>query len=199
MKLDRMTKLWLRFLKIKVSKNVFIFNTLMASVCMLLFVFGIYTAFSIKTEYSLKQFYPKSHPLLAQEDRLRSLFQFNKDLSIFLVLKNPSASSWLEEKNFFVLKQIHTSFQESADFKSVVSLASIRGASSNSKEISVGLIFDNPNLETRKKIASEHPFVKPHLLVTDETSTLLILNLKAATPLEIFDYTQNLKTYFSKN
>lgn len=171
----------------------------MASICLLLFLFGIYTTFHLKTEYSLKQFYPQNHPLLKQEDHLRSLFQFDKNLSIFLVLKTSDASSWLEQKNYTVLRQIYDSFQNSADFKSVVSLASLEGTSGNSKEISVGHIFDNPSLQERKKIAATHPFVKPHLLDADESATLLILNLKAATPLEIFEYTQNLKSYFIKN
>ena len=199
MKLNRKLNLWYRFLKSKVSKNVFLFNTFVASVCLLVFSFGLYTTLHLKTEYSLKQFYPQNHPLLKQEDRLRSLFQFDKNLSIFLVLKTADSSSWLEEKNYAVLKQIFNSFQSSADFKSVVSLASIEGASGNSEEISVGHIFDNPSLVERKKLAATHPFVKPHLLDSDEAATLLILNLKSATPLEIFEYTQSLKAYFVKN
>ncbi len=199
MNLNKKISLSGRFLKFKVAKNVFVLNSTIAGVCLLLFSFGLYTTFHLKTEYSLKQFYPQNHPLLRQEDRLRTLFQFDKNLSIFIVLKTADSSSWLEEKNYTLLKQIFISFQSSADFKSVVSLASIQGASGNSEEISVGSIFDNPSFMERKKIAASHPFVKPHLLDADETATLVILNLKSATPLEIFEYTQSLKSYFIKN
>ncbi len=202
MQLKRQLKFWICFLQnlhLKDAKNVFFFNTIAASACILLFSFGLYTTFNLKTEYSLKQFYPQNHPLLNQENRLRSLFQFDKNLSIFLVLKSADSSSWLEQKNYSVLKQIHDSFQTSADFKSVVSLASIQGASNSSQEISVGHIFDNPSFEARRKLAETHPFVKPHLLDKNESATLLILNLKSATPLEIFEYTHNLKSYFAKN
>ncbi len=199
MQLNRRLKLLRQYLPGNSRKNVFLFNTLMASACLLLFLFGVYTTFHLKTEYSLKQFYPQNHPLLVQEDRLRSLFQFDKNLSIFLVLKTAGSSSWLQPSNYTVLKNIHDSFQNSADFKSVVSLASIEGASSTSQEISVGHIFDNRTFEEREKLAAIHPFVKPHLLVSDESATLIILNLKSATPLEIFEYTQNLNSYFLKN
>ncbi|MBC7465462.1 MAG: outer membrane lipoprotein-sorting protein, partial [Bdellovibrio sp.] len=153
----------------------------------------------MKTEYSLKQFYPTNHPLLVQEDHLRNLFQAEKNLSVLLVLKTKNGSSWLDNHNYALLKTIQLNFQKNSDLKSVVSLASIQGASTSSEEISVGYLFDGLSLDERKKLAATHPFVKPHLLVNDESATLLVLNLKEANSLEIYDYAQSLKTYFSKN
>lgn len=180
-------------------KNVFLFNTLMGVLCFVVFLFAIKSTFNLKTEYSLKQFYPANHPLLQQENHLRSLFQADKNLSIFLVLKTKNGSSWLDSRNYALLKTIQLNFQKNSDLKSVVSLASLQGASTSQDEISVGYLFDGLSLEARKKLASTHPFVKPHLLVQDETATLLILNLKAANSLEIYDYSQSLKTYFAKS
>lgn len=180
-------------------KNVFLFNTVMAVLCSVIFLFAIRSTFNLKTEYSLKQFYPANHPLLVQEEHLRKLFQADKNLSIFLVLKTKNGSSWLDTQNYSLLKTIQLNFQKNSDLKSVVSLASVQGASTSDSEISVGYLFDGLTLKDRKKLAATHPFVKPHLLVQDETATLLILNLKAANSLEIYDYSQHLKTYFATN
>lgn len=199
MRLNRKIKLMLRFFRFKALKNVFLFNTLMGVLCSVVFLFAIKATFNLKTEYSLKQFYPANHPLLLQENHLRSLFQADKNLSVFLVLKTKDGSSWLDSHNYALLKTIQLNFQKNSDLKSVVSLASLQGASTSQEEISVGYLFDGLSLVARKKLASTHPFVKPHLLIQDETATLLILNLKAANSLEIYDYSQSLKTYFAKN
>lgn len=199
MRLKRRTKLFYRFFRAKALKNVFLFNTLMGVLCFVIFLFAIKSTFNLRTEYSLKQFYPTNHPLLVQEEHLRQLFQADKNLSIFLVLKTKNGSSWLDNHNYALLKTIQLNFQKNSDLKSVVSLASVQGASTSQDEISVGYLFDGLSFEKRKTLAVTHPFVKPHLLVQDESATLLILNLHEANSLQIYDYSQKLKTYFDKN
>ncbi|MFZ3230151.1 MAG: outer membrane lipoprotein-sorting protein [Pseudobdellovibrio sp.] len=199
MRLNRKIPLLLRLFKIKVLNNVFLFNSLLGVFCFVVFLFAFRSTFNLKTEYSLKQFYPANHPLLVQEEHLRKMFQADKNLSIFLVLKTKDASSWLTNSNFALLKTIQHKFEKNSDLKSVVSLASIQGAASSNEELSVGYLFDGLSYAEKVKLAATHPFIKPHLLVQDETASLFILNLKSATPLEIYDYSQNLKSYFTKN
>ena len=199
MQLKAKVNVFLQVLKAKALLNVRLINTFLGLLCLILFAAGSRSVLNLKTEYSLKQFYPVNHPLLVQEQKLRTLFHFEKDLSLLLVLKSAEGSSWLEDKNYNLLKQIHTSFAENTSLKSVVSMASLQGASNSADEVSVGNIFDGISLAKREELAKKHPFVKPHLLIEDNSATLMILNLKEASPFEIYDYTQNLKTYFAKN
>lgn len=197
MQLNRKTNVLLQIFRRKVLKNVTLVNTLLGVLCLILFSFSCRAVFNLKTEYSLKQFYPENHPLLRQEEKLRALFQFEKNLSLLIVLKSKDNSSWLLEKNYSALKQIHTSFAANSALQSVVSLASLQGAANTESEISVGNIFDGTTFQKRQQMAKKHPFVKPHLLTQDDSATLVVLNLKAASPPEIFKYTQNLKNYFA--
>ncbi len=199
MQLKAKVNVSLQIFKAKALENVRLINTFAGLLCLALFLFCGYSVLQLKTEYSLKQFYPANHPLLRQENKLRSLFHFDKDLSLLLVLKSPDKNSWLDEKNYLLLKQIHNSFAINSFLKSVVSMASIHGAARSANEISVGNIFDNTTLAERFNLAATHPFVRPHLLDPESTATLMILNLKESSPAEIFAYTQSLKEYFAKN
>ena len=189
----------LQFFKAKALFNVRFIYTLTGLLCLILFALCGVAALKLKTEYSLKQFYPANHPLLVQEQKLRTLFHADKNLSLLLVLKTTDGTSWLQDKNYKLLSQIQSSFAKSSNLKSVVSIASIQGATSSTVEVSVGNIFDNLPLAEREQLSKKHPFVKPHLLVKDNSATLMILNLKEATPLEIHDYTEKLRNYFSLN
>src|SRR3989344_276046 len=189
----------LQVFKTKVLENVTFVNSFLRVLTLGLFVFGAISILNLKTEYSLKQFYPMNHPLLIQEEKLRALFQSEKNLSLLLVLKTENGTSWLMDSNFELLQQIHSSFSELSTLKSVVSMSSIQGASNTGDEISVGNIFDKTTLSERKKIAKSHPFVTPHLLTSDESATLMVLSLQSGTPVEIYNYTQSLKEHFTTN
>src|SRR3989344_825878 len=150
----------LQVFKTKVLENVTFVNSFLRVLTLGLFVFGAISILNLKTEYSLKQFYPMNHPLLMQEEKLRALFQSEKNLSLLLVLKTENGTSWLMASNFELLQQIHSSFSELSTLKSVVSMSSIQVASTTADEISVGNIFDKTTLSERKKIAKSHPFVR---------------------------------------
>lgn len=197
MHLNRKTNVILQIVRCKVLNNVRLVNTILGVLCLILFGFSCLAVLKLKTEYSLKQFYPANHPLLKQEEKLRALFHFEKNLSLLVVLKSKDGSSWLGEKNYSTLKQVHSSFAANNSLKSVVSIASLQGAASAGDEISVGNVFDGVTVAERQQLALKHPFVKPHLLADDDSATLVILNLKDAAPLEIFQYTQRLKDYFA--
>lgn len=199
MQLNHKINALLQIIKAKALYNVRLVNTLTGLLCLILFGLCGKAALKLKTEYSLKQFYPVDHPLLVQEQKLRTLFRFDKNLSVLLVLKTSDGSSWLQDKNYQLLSQIQTSFAENSNLKSIVSIASIKGATSSADEVSVGNIFDNMSLAKREQLSKKHPFVKPHLLVKDNSATLMILNLKEATPIEVHDYTEKLRKYFALN
>ena len=84
----------------KVSKTVVVFNSWVAAICVLLFLFGILTSLKTRTEFSMKQFYPTKHPLLLQEEKIEKLFKIDKNLSVVVLLQTKDKSSWLEDKNY---------------------------------------------------------------------------------------------------
>lgn len=170
-----------------------------AVLCFLLFVFGLYTSFQTKTEYSLKQFYPADHPLLIEEHKIAQLFKLEKNQTLIILLQTADHQSWLSDTNYMQLKKLTEAFKSDEKLKSVTTLASLEGAQDSGEQLNVGPLFENRSLEERKKIARTHPFVKPHLLSKDEGSTLLVLGLNATSPLAISQYTENLKAYFKTN
>ena len=109
----------LQFFKAKALFNVRFIYTLTGLLCLILFALCGVAALKLKTEYSLKQFYPANHPLLVQEQKLRTLFHADKNLSLLLVLKTTDRSSWLQDKNYKLLSQIQSSFAENSNLKSV--------------------------------------------------------------------------------
>ena len=110
MQLNTKTTVLLQLFKAKVLNNVTLVNTFLCVVSLALFCFCLISVFNLKTEYSLKQFYPANHPLLLQEQKLRALFQSEKNLSLLVVLKSAQSASWLADSNYNLLKQIHTAF-----------------------------------------------------------------------------------------
>ncbi len=162
-------------------------------------MFGVYTSLQTKTEFSLKQFYPSDHPLLLEEEKIAQLFKIEKNLSVIVLLQTKDNSSWLENKSYTDLKNVTSAFQKNEKLKSVISLATLQGAQDNGDQLDVGPLFESQPALQRRNIADKHPFVKPHLLSKAESSTLLVLNLLPASPLEINKYTESLKDYFKQS
>ena len=158
MRLNLKISALLQIVKTKALYNVRLVNTFTGLLCLILFGLCGTAALKLKTEYSLKQFYPVNHPLLVQEQKLRTLFRFDKNLSVLLVLKTLDGSSWLQDKNYNLLAKLQASFAENSNLKSVVSIASIQGAASSADEVSVGNIFDNRSLVQREQLSRRHPF-----------------------------------------
>ncbi|MBC7421033.1 MAG: outer membrane lipoprotein-sorting protein [Bdellovibrio sp.] len=181
---------------LKDSKTVIVFNRTVAALCVLLFLFGAYTSLQTKTEFSLKQFYPSDHPLLLEEEKIAQLFKIEKNLSVIVLLQTKDKTSWLENKNFNDLNNLTTAFQKNEKLKSAISIANLQGAQDSGEQLDVGPLFENLAADKRKSIANSHPFVKPHLLARNESSTLLVLNLLPTSPLEVNKYTESLKDYF---
>ncbi len=179
------------------AKSVVVFNTLITFVCVLLFLFGLYTSLQTRTEFSMKQFYPAKHPLLIQEQKMSQLFKLDKNLSVIVLLQTKNRSSWLEQNNYAYVQKLTSAFQKNSQLKSVISVSTLQGAQDTGEQLNVGPLFESINLADRQKIAQRHPFVKPHLLSADEDSTLLVLNLNDTGPDQVSRYTESLKKYFA--
>lgn len=194
--LDDKTRLFANGPTGNVSKTVRVFNNCVATFCVVLFSFGVYTSLKTRTEFSMKQFYPAKHPLLLQEENISKQFKLDKNLSVIVLLQTKDKQSWLEKNNYAFLKNLTFIFQKNDKLKSVISLATLQGAQDSGQQLDVGPLFEKRSLEDRQKIANTHPFVKPHLLSKNEDSSLLILNLNEMAPPEVSAYTEGLKKYF---
>ncbi|MBC7742697.1 MAG: outer membrane lipoprotein-sorting protein [Bdellovibrionaceae bacterium] len=147
----------------------------------------------------MKQFYPSDHPLLLEEEKIAQLFKIEKNLSVIVLLQTKNKGSWLDNTAYNDLKTLTEAFQKNEKLKSVISLATLQGAQDSGAQLDVGPLFENQTLKNRQAISNKHPFVKPHLLSKAESSTLLVLNLNPASPIEVNKYTESLKDYFKNN
>lgn len=181
------------------KKTVTLINKITTFLCAVLFLFGFYTVLQLKTEYSLKQFYPADHPLLLEENKISQLFKLDKNQTLALLLKTPDHSSWLRDEHFLVLEKITKAFQNSEQLETVISLATLDGAQNTGAELNIGPLFESKKYKEKKKIARHHPFVKPHLLSENEDATLLVIKMQPASPLEMHKYIESLNVYFKKN
>ncbi len=186
-------------LGLKDSKTVVTFNKALSTFCALLFLFGFYASLQTKTEFSLKQFYPANHPLLLQEEKISQIFKIEKNLSVIVLLQTKDKTSWLDNKAYSDLKALTLAFQNNVQLKSIISLATLQGAQDSGDQLDVGPLLESLSPSKRKLVSEQHPFVKPHLLSANESSTLLVLNLLPASPIAVNKYTESLKGYFASN
>lgn len=173
-----------------------ILNYSITAICFLTLFISFYFIFNTRFEFSMKQFYPMTHPLLQQEEKVSKLFKLDKSSTLILLLQTNDHSSWLESKNYNSLKTLTELFKSHDNLNSVISMSTIQASQNNGDQLDVGSLLDKISYDDRKKISSVHPFLKPHLIDSSESSTLILLKLNSLNSAELHDYSEKLKNYF---
>lgn len=152
------------------------------------FLFSLYQLGSLKTEYSVDQFYPKSHSLLHQNDEIGHIFRLNREQPYLIVVEFPEKDAWLRPERITNLKQITNHFQEREDVEQVVTMTHIEGASTNADEMVIGNLFSRISHENWKEEILKNSLLYPLLITRDFRSTLIIIesSLKDRKALEKF-------------
>ncbi|RYZ65761.1 MAG: hypothetical protein EOP05_20135, partial [Proteobacteria bacterium] len=111
----------------------------------------------LSTKYSIKEFYPKNHPILNMTDEVENRFQLHSTPTFLAVLSLDGASrssgSWLTPSNFEKLKSVTSQLGEVANVKNVTSLANVDIAVNVQNELRVGNLGESlPSSEWKKTV-----------------------------------------------
>jgi predicted RND superfamily exporter protein/outer membrane lipoprotein-sorting protein len=131
----------------------------------------------LKSEYNVKQFFPKSHPLLTEEQQIKSTFKLQEKSSLVLLLSQKNAKTWLSQNSYSDLKKFTTSLQKLASVKNVFSLAQLQGSFENKGDLVIGSLFDQTPQSKWQDIVTSQPMIKPFLLSENQNQTLVAVEL----------------------
>ena len=168
-----------------VRKNVKCFVTFFVVSLVSLFCVSLYHLNHLKSEYNIKQFFPKKHVLLEQEYRVTRHFKLQDKSSLILILENKTDrthSTWVKPNNIKKLRQFSDSLSQVSNVKKNINLSILQGTFEVGKNLYVGDLFSQVPEKYWSKVISNNPFVKPNLLSADLKKTLVILELSENSP-----------------
>jgi predicted RND superfamily exporter protein len=135
----------------------------------------------INTQYSMRQFFPKDHPVITQDDRIEKEFQLRAAPAFFAIVELPEHESgtWLDGDKLGRLKALSDSFAALPEVKAAVSIANVEMAYSKGSELRVGSLIDAlPQTEWKDKVEHE-PSLSPQLISRDHRSALVVIEPKS--------------------
>lgn len=133
---------------------------------------------NLRTEYSVDQFYPASHPLLVHHDKIRKDFRLHEEQPFLYVIQYPREDSWVEPGKIARLKTLSRSLEETPGIAGVTSLTHVEGASSERDELVVGSLFDRVPPQNWRREVEANPLLSPLLVTSDFRSTLILVESK---------------------
>lgn len=142
-------------------------------------VWSLFQLTGLRTEYSVDQFYPKEHSLLAGHDKITHQFRLNQDSPYLFVIQLDEHEAWLKPVNIQALQKISRDIQERGDVKTILSLTQIEGASTEKNDLVIGNIFDRENPTDWKEAVRSNSLLYPLLVTKDFRATLLAIEPKA--------------------
>ena len=153
---------------------------------------------NLSTEYSVRQFYPKEHPLLKKDREIRQTFQLNEKSPFLFVVTLNDGQTWLEKSSVQRLRELSKTLQEHEDVAQALSLTLIEGASQTKKDLFVGNVFDRVPIGKWKQAVQSNPLLYPLLITPDFRSTLIVLEAKATQSSEMLQFRQRMESLIQK-
>jgi predicted RND superfamily exporter protein/outer membrane lipoprotein-sorting protein len=147
-----------------------------AVACTLLW--SIYHLFSLRTEYSVDQFYPKDHSLLKFHDEIRHQFRLNEESPYLFVVQVNEKDAWINKDRIKKLQDFTSAIEARDDVKQILSMTHVEGASSTSEEMVIGNLFDRIPQKQWKEAILSNSLLYPLLITEDLTSTLIAIESK---------------------
>jgi predicted RND superfamily exporter protein/outer membrane lipoprotein-sorting protein len=145
---------------------------------LLILGWSLYSLLGLKTEYSVDQFYPRTHELLKNHEQIKKQFRLNERPPYLFVLELPGLEPWLKDANINQLKKLTVKLQGRSDVYSVLSMVQVEGSSVTRKEMNVGNIFEREDAKSWKKAVLNNSLIYPLLIKKDFTSILIAVEPK---------------------
>lgn len=177
-----------KILEFSSSKSVKLFVSLILVFLTALFCISLKYIRNLSSEYNIKQFFPKNHPLLEQDKKVISYFKIQEKSSLILILKLPAANTWTQPSYLQKLRDFNTEINSNENVLKSYSLGTIQGSFEVKNNLYVGDLFAQVPQNYWSQMIKTHPFIKPNLLSQNENETLLVVELKENTPSRIQDF-----------
>lgn len=139
---------------------------------------SVFHLFSLRTEYSVDQFYPKEHSLLKYHDEISHQFRLNEASPYLFVLQIDEKDAWIKKARIKKLQELTTKIEERDDVKQVLSMTHVQGASSTTEEMVIGNLFDRVPEKKWKEAVLSNSLLYPLMVTEDLTSTLIAIESK---------------------
>lgn len=131
----------------------------------------------IRSEYSIHQFLPKSHPLMTQDMEVRDRFKLSRGQPVLVTLELKKGH-WLLDENLKKLEATTKAIPSITNVRQAVSLATVQSADQSDSEFSVVTLSKLPMKVRRDRIRKDR-FITP---------TLVSSNLKLAVIAVMLEY-----------
>lgn len=141
-------------------------------------LWSVFYLFSLRTEYSVDQFYPKDHALLKYHDEIRHQFRLNEESPYLFVVQINEKDAWIKKERIKKLQEFTSAVEGRDDVKQILSMTHVEGASSTAEEMVIGNLFDRIPEKKWKEAILSNSLLFPLLITEDLTSTLIAIESK---------------------
>jgi predicted RND superfamily exporter protein len=177
------------------SKSVKLLSCLLGILLFSLTAFGVYYLPRLNMNYSVEQFFPAAHPLIAESNKIRQTFYLEERSGFLVILELPStvASSWLEPKAVHILDKVTDGLKDNPRIRRIISLNKIQGVFEQDEAITVGPIFENLKPEDWPAYVKNQPVIQSQIISADHKSTLMILEPQRLSPEQLSTLSDDLE------
>lgn len=139
-------------------------------------VYGSFSLSRLSTQYSMRQFLPKSHPLMEADDAVKAMFGLGELEPYFALLELKEGESWLGEARAERLMKVSERIAKEAGVKRVLHFANVEGASGSGRQLNIGRLFTLTAPEKREERYLKDPLLAPNLISPDSRRMLFLVS-----------------------
>ncbi len=141
----------------------------------------------LKTEYSMKQFLPPSHPLIEADDKTKARFQLPEFEPFFalVTLDDHLPGTWLEGERILKLHRVTDSLGQQPRVTKTLSLGNVEGASQSSEGLTIGRLLElTPESQWSARVFTD-PLLTPTLITEDGRTIVVAVWMEPGTSQQI--------------
>jgi predicted RND superfamily exporter protein len=166
-----------KILTLKDRKTVQVFYRTCIALFTVVFLFCLFQISKLKSEYSVKQFFPKSHFLLSVEQKIKTDFKLQDKSSLILIVSQTNNSTWLNKSSLNKITNLTEKIKKIPHVQKVIALSSVQGAYEGKNDLFVGPLFEQVPVTEWHKLVKSQPFIRPFLLSENLKQTLIAIEL----------------------
>lgn len=155
-------------------------------------IFFILSFSKIKTEYSISQFLPASHPRLKMDQQVRKAFHISESPA-FIVTVQLINGNWFEGKKLKDLQKMTDEISKWNSVNRAVSIGNLTGAFMQKGQLVVGPLIEQGKIKDLKTKLLNDPLITPGLLSKDGKTALVYVEMPEVSIQEMTKIQKKLK------
>jgi hypothetical protein len=159
------------------DRNVKIFSILVTAIVTLLVTFSANQALKLSTRYSVREFFPKNHPILNDDLETKQKFQLSESPTflVSLSLKPSQKGHWLTPERVAQLEKMTEKLSKVEGVKQVRSLTNLEMALDQGKTLVVGPVLKTLPVKKWVSYIQSQALLRSQLISEDMRSVLLLV------------------------